>query len=239
MERPSLQVSDDPGRRSINDFVRRASLLAPSGGRVLDAGAGECIYRPLFEGRRYVSTDCGVGDAGWDYTKLDALADLERIPFLAASFDFVLCTETLEHVARPGRVLSELGRVLKSGGTLALSVPFLHPVHQAPHDYYRYTPYGLRHLLADAGFDRVEVTAAGGYFTYLRDQLSDFGAHLPLGISGRPGSWISWPFRLLVRLAVAELRFLTGFLCRLDDPHSRPLQYFVIARRPDAIIPPK
>jgi len=133
MEKPSLRDSGDPGRRSINDFVRRAAALAPAGARVLDAGAGECIYRPLFEGRRYVSTDRGVGDSGWDYTELDALADLERIPFRDRSFDVVLCTETLEHVARPGPVLTELGRVLRPGGTLALSVPFLHPVHQAPH----------------------------------------------------------------------------------------------------------
>ncbi|HZE99547.1 MAG TPA: methyltransferase domain-containing protein [Planctomycetota bacterium] len=238
MEKPSLRATDDPGRSSINDFVRRAAALAAPGARVLDAGAGECIYRPLFDGRRYVSTDRGVGDAGWDYTALDALADLERVPFGAGSFDFVLCTETLEHVARPGRVLAELGRVLKPGGTLALSVPFLHPVHQAPHDYYRYTPYGLRHLLAEAGFDRVEVTSSGGYFTYLRDQLADFAAHLPLALSGRPRSWLSWPYRLLARISAAELRALVGVLRRLDTPDSRPLQYFVIARRPDAIIPP-
>ncbi|HLY10899.1 MAG TPA: methyltransferase domain-containing protein [Planctomycetota bacterium] len=238
MEKPSLRDSGDPGRRSINDFVRRAAALAPAGARVLDAGAGECIYRPLFEGRRYVSTDRGVGDSGWDYTELDALADLERIPFRDRSFDVVLCTETLEHVARPGPVLTELGRVLRPGGTLALSVPFLHPVHQAPHDYYRYTPYGLGHLLREAGFDRIDVTASGGYFTFLHDQLGDFGAHLPLGLSARPQSWLSWPLRLSARAAAATLRVLVGVFCGREDPHSRPLQYFVIARRPDAIIPP-
>jgi SAM-dependent methyltransferase len=236
MEKPSLRSSDDPGRRSINDFVRRAAAQVAPGARVLDAGAGECIYRPLFEGKRYVSADRGVGDAGWDYTALDALADLERVPFASATFDFVLCTETLEHVARPATVLAELRRVLKPGGTLALSVPFLHPVHQAPHDYYRYTPYGLRHLLAEAGFGAVEVTASGGYFTFLTDQLSDFGKYLPLGLSARPGSWLSWPFRLWLRVAVALLRPLLGLLRRLDDPETRPLQYFVIARHPDAII---
>lgn len=236
MESPSLLSSDDPGRSSINDFVRRVAARVPAGARVLDAGAGECIYRPLFEGRRYVSADRGVGDAGWDYTHLDALADLERVPFASGCFDFILCTETLEHVARPAAVLGELRRVLKPGGTLAISVPFLHPVHQAPHDYFRYTPYGLRHLLGEAGFGAVEISASGGYFTHLADQLSDFGKHLPLGLSARPGSWLSWPFRLWMRAAVALLLPPLGLLRRLDDPETRPLQYFVIARRPDAII---
>jgi len=237
MRKPSLSLPDSAGRRSINDFVRRAASLAPSGARVLDAGAGECIYRPLFEGRRYVSTDRGVGDSAWDYGQLDARSDLERMPFRDGAFDVVLCTETLEHVARPARVLSELRRVLRPGGMLALSVPFLHPVHQAPHDYYRYTPFGLRHLLAEAGFDRVDVRASGGYFTHLCDQLSDVGSHLPLGFSGRPRSWLSWPYRFLVRAAAELLRTLAGPLSRRDDPDVRPLQYFVIARSPDAIIP--
>jgi SAM-dependent methyltransferase len=233
MDKPSLgpDASGDLTRHSINEFVRRAAPRAPAGGRVLDAGAGECIYRPLFEGRRYVAVDRGVGDEGWDYAKLDALADLERIPFGADSFDFILCTETLEHVARPGSVLAELRRVLKPGGTLALSVPFLHPVHQEPHDYYRYTPYGLRHLLGEAGFEVEELTAAGGYFTFLYDQLQGFPSHLPLGLSARPGSWLSWPFRAALRIAVALLRPCVNLLRRTDRAEVRPLQYFVIARR--------
>ena len=236
MEKPSLDAPDDPGRQSINAFVRRAAPLAPAGALVLDAGAGECIYRPLFEGRRYVAIDRGVGDVKWDYAKLDAVAELERIPLKSGLVDLVLCTETLEHLPRPGRVLAELCRVLKPGGTIALSVPFLHPVHQAPHDYFRFTPYGLSHLFQEAGFKKVEVTAAGGYFTFLRQQLGDFGSHLPLGLSARPGSWLTWPFRATARLLVALLRPFLRVLCRLDDPESRPIQYFVIARRPDAEI---
>ena len=220
----------DPARHAINEFVRRAAPRAPEGGRVLDAGAGEGIYRKLFEGRRYLALDRGVGDAGWDYAKLDLLGDLERVPFSGGAFDFVLCTETLEHVRRPGSVLAELRRVLRPGGTLALSVPFLHPVHQAPHDYYRYTPFGLRHLLAEAGFEVEELTSSGGYFSFLELQLQDFPAYLPLGLSARGGSWLSWPFRAALRLGVALFRPCLRLLRRLDHPDARPLQYFVLAR---------
>ncbi|MBI3858146.1 MAG: class I SAM-dependent methyltransferase [Planctomycetes bacterium] len=231
MKDPSLRsdASEDPGRHAVNAFVRGAAGRAAPGARVLDAGAGECIYRPIFEGRRYTAVDRGVGERTWDYGKLDARADLERIPFAAGAFDFVLCTETLEHVARPALVLRELRRVLKPGGTLALTVPFLQPVHQAPHDYYRYTPSGLRHLLAEAGFNVVSLSAAGGFFTFLHLQLGDLPSHLPLGVKATPGSLLSWPFRLAVRLLASLFRTALRPLRRRDSAEVRPLHYLVVA----------
>jgi len=232
VNKPSLdaRASEDAGRHAVNDFVRGVAAKTPAGARVLDAGAGECVYRPLFEGRRYVAIDRGVGDGAWDYGRLDATSDLERVPFAGASFDLVLCTETLEHLARPARVLAELRRVLAPGGTLALTVPFLHPVHQAPHDYYRYTPYGLRHLLGEAGFEVESLEAAGGFFTFLHLQLGDLPSHLPLGLKASAGSLLGWPFRAFVRGAAAILRAGVGALLRLDSGEVRPLHYLVLAR---------
>jgi SAM-dependent methyltransferase len=232
MDKPSIDIDPgrDPGRHAISMFVRRAAARAAAGDRVLDAGAGESIYRPLFEGRSYVAVDRGVGDAGWNYKGLEAVADLEQLPFGGGVFHLVLCTETLEHVARPAAVLRELRRVLRSGGTLALSVPFLMPVHQEPHDYFRYTPHGLRRLLVDAGFEVEEISAAGGYFTFLHRELLDFPSYLPLGLGASPTSWLSWPFRAALRIGVAVLRLAIGFLRRLDAPHARPIQYFALAR---------
>ena len=232
MQNPSIDADPvtDPGRHAISTFVRRAAARTAAGELVLDAGAGECIYRPLFDGRRYVAVDRGVGDADWNYRVLSALADLEQMPFSAGAFHFVLCTETLEHVARPAVVLRELRRVLRPGGTLALTVPFLIPVHQAPHDYYRYTPFGLRRLLGDAGFEVEELTTAGGYFTFLHRELMDFPSYLPLGVGARPSSWLSWPFRAALRAWVALLCVGIRALRRLDAPESRPIQFLVLAR---------
>lgn len=233
MDRPSAEVDEsaDPVRASVNAFVRKVAAGAPEGARVLDAGAGECVYRPLFSRQRYVAVDRGVGDRAWDYGKLDATADLERLPHGDGTFDLVLCTETLEHVARPGRVLSELARVLKLGGALALSVPFLHPVHQAPHDYFRYTPHGLRVLLEGAGLVPGPVEAAGGYFLHLYWQLQALPSQLPLGVRPCPRTWLTWPLRALVRVAAAFVRGCAWRLRRSGSPDVRPLQYFVIARR--------
>ena len=232
MNKPSLQAraSEDAGRHAVNTFVRETARAVPPGARILDAGAGECVYRPMFEGRRYVAVDRGVGDGAWDYGKLDASADLEKLPFADGTFDWVLCTETLEHVARPARVLAELRRVLKPGGDLALSVPFLQPLHQEPHDYYRYTPYALRLLLGEAGFEVQRIRAAGGFFTFLHLQLGDLPSHLPLGVKAGLGSLLSWPFRAFVRLSAALLRLWVGMLTRLDTADVRPLHYLVQAR---------
>lgn len=135
-------------------------------------------------------------------------------------------------MAHPDRVLAEIGRVLKPGGTPALSVPFPHPVHQAPHDYFRCTPHGLDHLLRRAGLRISNVDAAGGYFRHLYWQSLDLPSQLPLGPGRTPRSWLGWPLRAVVRLAGALLREAAWALRLRGDPASRPLGYFILARRP-------
>ena len=70
------------------------------------------------------------------------------LPFDAGSFDTVLCTEVLEHVAEPFRAVNEIARVLRPAGHVILTVPLYFPLHEeAGMNFFRYTPYGLRHLL--------------------------------------------------------------------------------------------
>ena len=95
---------------SLTSFVR--SL--PHNARVLDAGAGERVHAKYFKGRHYVAVDLGVGDASWDYGKLDAIADLTALPFREASFDACINIVTLEHVREPGCALQEIGVISQS-----------------------------------------------------------------------------------------------------------------------------
>jgi len=85
------------------------------------------------------------------------LGSVADMPLKSGFFDAVVCNAVLEHVKDPPKAVTEMGRVLKTGGYLYLSIPFLQPVHDVPGDYIRYTLEGLRRLVEDNGFRVVEV----------------------------------------------------------------------------------
>jgi SAM-dependent methyltransferase len=155
----------------IEDAVAAFARSLPAGARVLDAGAGEGRYAHFFARQRYIGVDLAVGDAAWDYGRLDAVADLTALPFRTGQFEAAIHVVTLEHLAEPARALGEIARTLAPGGLLLVAAPHEWEVHQAPHDYFRYTRYGLRYLLERAGFEVCELRPAGGYFRLLARRL--------------------------------------------------------------------
>lgn len=104
----------------------------------LDIGCANSPYRDLFPNR--VGFDVAEGPG------VDVVGDAHMLPFDDSLFDQILCTEVLEHLHTPDRAITEMHRVLKPDGTLVLTTRFCFPIHDAPHDYFRYTKYGLRHL---------------------------------------------------------------------------------------------
>ncbi len=154
----------DPIENAIAEHVEQFALSLPPSALVLDAGAGESRFRRLFSRQRYVGLDKGVGDKAWDYSRLDVIGNLLDLPLPEASFDALLNVVVLEHTPDPGRVVRELHRVLRPGGRMLMAVPLIWDVHQAPHDYFRFTRYGMEHLLSAAGFKIGSLVAVGGYF---------------------------------------------------------------------------
>lgn len=199
----------------IEDAVREfAAGLAP-GACVLDAGAGEGRHAGFFPKQRYHGVDLAVGDAAWDYRGLDAVADLAALPFPAACFDAAINIVTLEHVREPAVALAEIARVLKAGGRLLLIVPQDWEVHQAPQDYFRFTRYGVRHLLERAGFADIHVLAAGGYFRLLARRLLN-SLQFFHGIWLAPAALLLAPPALLLPaldFLDRDRNFTLGYLC--------------------------
>lgn len=180
---------------------------------LLDAGAGESKHRPVFPRQKYIAVDLAVGDRKWDYSRLDALANLEALPFRTASFDAAINIVTLEHVREPKRVLAEIGRVLKPGAPLAIAVPLEWEVHQSPHDYFRYTRHGLEWLLHEAGFFVEKIEPAGGIFRLLSRRMLSAIKTTPLAA------------------LLAPIALLLPLFDGLDRKRDSTLGYVCVARR--------
>lgn len=120
-------------------------------GEVLDVGCGSKPYRAFIPASRYVGLEFDTPRARSSFSA-DAYYDGRTFPFSAASFDAVLCSQVFEHVFTPAGFLREIHRVLRPGGCLLLSVPFTWDEHEQPHDFARYSSFGLRSLLQEAGF---------------------------------------------------------------------------------------
>ncbi len=121
-------------------------------GKTLDFGCGKRSYSSIFSTDSMIGLEVMQSGHLHDTEPIDVFYDGQRIPFRSVSFDSILCIEVFEHVFHPTAILTELNRVLKSGGHLLMTIPFAWEEHEVPDDYARYTFFGISHLLASHGF---------------------------------------------------------------------------------------
>ena len=207
----------------IAESVGGLAASLPDGARVLDAGAGEGQYAHCFKHQRYIGVDLGVGDAAWNYSHLDAVADLSALPFGDEVFDAAINVVTLEHLREPGRALAEIARTLAPSAPLLIVAPHEWEVHQAPHDYFRYTRHGLQLLLERAGFDIVEIRPVGGYFRLLARRLLN-------GLQFFTGG-ARWLLFVPAAFCLIPPAMVLPFLDPLDRARNFTLGYIAVARK--------
>ncbi len=158
------------------EWVSKQAESLTAGSRVLDAGAGSGQYRRFFDHCDYKSQDFGqeLGTIG-NYTELDYECDITEIPAEDGSFDAILCTEVIEHVPQPERVITEFARLLRPGGTLILSAPLGAFLHQEPYHFYGgFTPHWYEKYLKENGFTIESIEPNGGFFRLLGQELRRF-----------------------------------------------------------------
>lgn len=160
-------------RKEIYDRItKNAPLLS---GSLLDIGCGQMPYKdyllkanPAIE--RYIGLDFAQGKYA-DIKQPDITWDGQIIPLDSASIDCSIATEVLEHCHHPLTVLKEIRRVLKPDGVFFFTVPFIWPLHDTPHDHYRYTPFSLKQLLQEAGFEDIQINSMGGWGASLAQMI--------------------------------------------------------------------
>lgn len=145
----------------------------------------------------------------------DVVADVcDMNCFSDNQFDAIFAMEVLEHVREPSMAVKEMHRVLRPGGQVTISVPFILEIHDAPHDYWRFTEHGLRYLLRD--FDEVHIARRSGYFTagilpLLRLYMSKHPIDLLLGLLFLIVALVLWPVILLGDLVIKSDCATSGY----------------------------
>lgn len=176
---------------SLLDASLRA--VAPRArGRLLDVGCGDKPYLEIF--RPHVASYLGIehatsfgltSAAGKDRAaRPDVVYSGRRLPFRDGSFDTVLSVQVLEHTPHPGPLVAEMARVLAPDGVLILTAPFQFRLHEQPHDYFRYSPHGLRQLCGEAGLEVTEVHQQGSLWSLIGHKVNSFLAFRVARVGG-------------------------------------------------------
>jgi 2-polyprenyl-3-methyl-5-hydroxy-6-metoxy-1,4-benzoquinol methylase len=143
-----VRLSKVLSRQGLYPFLKQHMARLPEGAHVLNVGAGGEVAAVLAAdgGKRSLKVISLDIDPKRDP---DMVGDVAEFDFGDKRFDAVVMCEVLEHVREPGRAIDNVRRFLRPGGVLILSTPFIFPLHDQPHDYYRFTRHGLEWLLRD------------------------------------------------------------------------------------------
>lgn len=159
-------------RSSIVKAINQAQVFR---GMFLDIGCGKMPYREYlrrnYNIEKYIGLDIQSPIIYDQSVSPDVVWDGKNMPFHDCSFDCAMATEVLEHCPEPEATLSEAFRVVKKGGSLFFTTPFLWNLHEVPHDEYRYTPFSLERHLLNSGFVDIDIKVTGGWHMALAQML--------------------------------------------------------------------
>lgn len=210
-----------------------AAALKNCNGTVLDIGSADrWLNSAISPEAYYIAMDYPATAIKMYGTRPDVFADAHELPFADECIDTVACFEVLEHVAKPDVVISQIARVLRPGGTACFSMPFLYPIHDAPHDFQRWTAHRWTHILGEAGL-HVESIKPTNHSLYAAATLTSLALAGPLQTTGRLSWHLAWRGPALLFLTLA-LNLGAWILARIwPSWEAITTSYQVIARKPE------
>ncbi len=197
-------------------------------GTLVDLGCGEGIYKKFF--LQFCSKYVGVDwKDSLHNVNPDVVSDLNvRIDLPDKYADTIISISVMEHLYNPQQFLKECYRILKPGGYMILEVPWQWWLHEQPHDYFRYTPYGLKYLIEKSGFKIIEISPAYGFFTMWFLKLNYFTERLTLGKN---------PVKKLLKAILKPIWYINQKIApyldrKLDKNwHLETVSYWVLAQK--------
>lgn len=178
---PATFIAPKLTYKNVDNYYIRAAIynaikenVKSFHGSFLDVGCGKMPYREFICSNSKVTNYTGLDiETAIDYggPKPNVYWDGITMPFKKNSFDCAMATEVFEHCPDPALTMTEICKVLKPDGVLFFTVPFLWPLHEIPHDEFRYTPFSLKRLLQQSGFSDIEIKATGGWDASLAQMI--------------------------------------------------------------------
>lgn len=196
-------------------------------GDLYDLGCGEAPFKEFF--LRFADSYTGVD---WTKTLHDSKADIvsdfnKKIELDDEVADTLISISVMEHLCEPQVFLNESYRILKKDGYFILQVPWQWWIHEEPHDYFRYTPYGLKYMFEKSGFHDVKVEATSGFFTTCILKMNYFSLNFIRG-----PKFIRWVIKGLLNIIWYLSQNSAPYLDKLDKNWQAETQgYFVLARK--------
>ncbi len=144
-------------------------------GSILDFGCGAKPYTSLFcNCTEYIGLDIEQSGHAHEGESVDIYYDGKMIPFEDCHFDNIFSSEVFEHVSNLEEMLDELHRVLKSGGLMLITVPFVWNEHEVPYDFKRYTSFGIRIELEKHGFEILDYRKTTSFIEMIYQMKAEY-----------------------------------------------------------------
>lgn len=158
---PGALIENKIRRELLKSFLTEHSCK----GTMLDLGCGPRpyfdIYSPYFE--KTIGAD--LAESPFPKKNIDLFCSATEVPLPDGSVDFILCTEVLHDIEEPDLFFQEVKRLLRLGGMIFLTSPFMVPIVDGKYDHYRYTEHGLRYRIVKSGMEIIEITPVGDLFS--------------------------------------------------------------------------
>lgn len=227
-------------KRVEYEAIKKARKYA--NGKLLDIGCGTMPYRRdmLEFVKEYIGLDYPKTKKMYPGApKPDILGDAKNLPLDSATFDTVLMLQVLEHIDNPELAIKEASRVLKTGGIIIISVPFLYPVHDAPYDYFRFTEYALKSFLKKFNLKILHFSSDGAFLEFLLQSLIIFLLKRAKEAFCKK-KLIYTIYAIVLIICVLPITFITNLLTIICEPvnklftkfsNSFPLNYTIVARK--------